>query len=135
LRERPNSTECRREHPDERGCRVNTEAFWSGHTSIAAASAGIVCASHGYLPLWKYRALDAAACIVTTAGALGTGLSRVLSDRHYASDVIAGTAVGFGIGYAVPVLLHYSRNASDLAISIQTGAACPNGCASVSGSF
>jgi membrane-associated phospholipid phosphatase len=134
-RERPGSAECRRQHADGRGCEISTEAFWSGHTSIAAASAGIVCASHVYLPLWKYRALDAAACVVTTAGALGAGLSRVLSDRHYASDVIAGTAVGFGIGYAVPVLLHYSRSSSGLAVSIQTGAPCPSGCVSVNGSF
>jgi membrane-associated phospholipid phosphatase len=135
VRDRPGSAECRQERAEGRRCRISTESFWSGHTSIAAASAGIVCASHGYLPLWKYPALDAAACAVTTAGALGVGLSRLLADRHYASDVIAGTAVGFGVGYGVPVLLHYSRRSTGLAVSIQAGAPCPNGCVRVSGSF
>jgi membrane-associated phospholipid phosphatase len=133
VRERPDSAECRRQHP-EGGCDVDTEAFWSGHTSIAAASAGIVCANHSYMPLWKYPALDVAACAVSAAGALGTGVSRVLADRHYASDVIAGGIVGFGIGYAVPVLLHYSRRPNALAVSVQTDARCPS-CISVAGSF
>jgi membrane-associated phospholipid phosphatase len=133
-RERPDATECRRLHP-EGGCAADTEAFWSGHTSIAAASAGIVCANHRYLPLWKYPALDMAACVVSTAGALGTGVSRLLSDRHYATDVIAGSIVGFGIGYAVPVLLHYSRRQRSVTVLVQADARCPSGCISVVGSF
>jgi membrane-associated phospholipid phosphatase len=136
VRERPDSAECRRLHPDGSGCEeVDTEAFWSGHTSIVAVSAGVVCANHRYLPLWKYKALDLAACVFSTAGALGTGVSRLLSDRHYATDVIAGSIVGFGIGYAVPVLLHYSRRQSSLTVSVQTDARCPSGCVSVGGSF
>jgi membrane-associated phospholipid phosphatase len=136
VRERPDSAECRKLHPDGRGCDApDTEAFWSGHTSIAAASAGIVCAHHAYMPLWKYRALDVAACAVASGGAFATGFSRLLSDRHYATDVIVGTAVGFGVGYAVPVLLHYSRGSSSLQVSIRADAPCPNGCLSLSGAF
>jgi membrane-associated phospholipid phosphatase len=135
VRERPDSTECRRLQPDGSGCKADTESFWSGHTSIVAASAGIVCANHRYLPLWKYPAADVAACVFSTAGAVGTGVSRLLSDRHYASDVIVGGIVGFGIGYAVPVLLHYSRRQSSLTVSVQTDARCPSGCVSVAGSF
>jgi membrane-associated phospholipid phosphatase len=136
VRERPDSSECRRQHPDGNGCLPpDTEAFWSGHTSIAAASAGIVCANHRYLPLWKYPALDVAACALSTSGALFTGVSRLLSDRHFATDVIAGTVVGFGVGYAVPVLLHYSRGRNRVHVAIQADALCPNGCVNVTGSF
>jgi membrane-associated phospholipid phosphatase len=136
VRERPDSAECRRQHPDGRGCGPpDTEAFWSGHTSIAAASAGIVCANHAYLPLWRHRALDVTACALSTGGAFATGFSRLLADRHYATDVIAGTLVGFGVGYAVPVLLHYTRSPASLNVSIQAGAPCPNGCVGVSGTF
>lgn len=134
VRERPDSLECRRQHP-EGGCEPDTEAFWSGHTSIAAASAGLVCANHSYLPLWKHRALDTGACVLAGAGAAVTAVSRLMADRHYATDVIAGSAIGFGLGYAVPVLLHYRRKRADVTVSIQAGAPCPSGCVTVGGSF
>lgn len=108
-RERPDTTECLRQHPDGAGCELDTEAFWSGHTSIAAASAGLVCASHQYMPLWGGWLADASACALATTGALATAVTRLAADRHYATDVIVGLGFGFGFGYAVPVLLHYSR--------------------------
>ena len=36
-----------------------------------------------------------------------TGVTRVVADRHYASDVVVGAAIGFGVGYGLPRLLHY----------------------------
>lgn len=131
-RERPDSAECRRQHPDGGQCGVDTEAFWSGHTSIAAASAGLVCANHRYLSLWGPPAADVAACVWAAGGALLTGVSRLSADRHYATDVIVGLGVGFGVGYAVPVLLHYSRNSTEVTLRM---APCAGGCVSVSGSF
>jgi membrane-associated phospholipid phosphatase len=131
-RERPDSTECYRQQPDGVGCRSDTESFWSGHTSIAATSAGLVCANHRYLRLWGHPLADAAACAWATTGAVATGLSRLAADRHYATDVIVGLGVGFGIGYAVPVLLHYSRTKADVTLAI---APCAGGCVSLAGSF
>jgi hypothetical protein len=120
LRQRPDSEQCWREHPDGVGCEpVDTEAFWSGHTTIAAASAGLVCANHRYLGLWGYPVADAGACVLSTAGAVGTALSRILADRHYTTDVIVGMGMGFGFGYAVPVLLHYSRGRRDVRVALQ----------------
>ena len=41
-RERPDSSECRRLHPGGEGCGgVDTESFFSGHTTIAATSRSI----------------------------------------------------------------------------------------------
>lgn len=119
VRERPDATQCRREHPDGVGCERDTEAFWSGHTSIVAASAGLVCASHQYMPLWGSPVADASACALAAASALVTSVSRLAADRHYASDVIVGMGVGFGFGYAVPVLLHYTRKKSALTLAIE----------------
>lgn len=129
-RERPDSGECRRQHPDGVGCGMDTEAFWSGHTSIAATSAGLVCAHHRYLPLWGHPVADAAACVWASSAALASGVSRLLSDRHYASDVIVGMGMGFGIGYAVPVLLHYTRTERTVAL-----APCGGSCLALAGSF
>jgi membrane-associated phospholipid phosphatase len=110
-RERPFVTQCLDdEGGDESRCELEsrTEAFWSGHTTISAASAGLVCANHMHIALWGHRAADAMACGVASALAATTGVTRLVADQHYATDVIAGGAVGFTIGYAVPTLLHYA---------------------------
>jgi membrane-associated phospholipid phosphatase len=135
VRERPDTTQCRREHPDFEGCRADTEAFWSGHTSIVAASAGLVCANHQYVPLWGSPAADASACALAASGALLTAGSRLMADRHYASDVIVGMGVGFGFGYAVPVLLHYTRRAAAVGVTIQPDARGDGASLNVAGVF
>lgn len=138
LRQRPDSSECWREHPDGKGCDVDTESFWSGHTSIAAASAGLVCANHSYMPLWGHKVADVGACVLATTGALATGVSRLAADRHYATDVAAGFGVGFGVGYAVPTRLHYTRGKSALSnvsVSVSPGSPCTGACLKVAGSF
>jgi membrane-associated phospholipid phosphatase len=134
-RERPDSEECNARSIDGTGCGVDTESFWSGHTTIAATSAGLVCAEHAYMPLWKYPTLDVAACVLSTTGAVGSGVSRILADRHYASDVIIGGAVGFGIGYAVPVFLHFTPESAPVTISFRRAPPCNDGCLSVGGTF
>lgn len=133
-RERPDSRYCR-EHPPAEGCEpTDTEAFWSGHTSIVAASAGLTCANHVYMPLWGHPVADAAACALATSGAVVTGVTRLMADRHYTTDVIVGLGMGWGIGYAVPVLLHYSHRNSAVELSIRPGS-CGPGCLSLSGAF
>jgi membrane-associated phospholipid phosphatase len=133
VRERPDSLECRRHKPDGE-CERDTEAFFSGHTTIAAASAGIVCANHRAMPLWGSRAADVGACALATTGAVATGVSRLLSDRHYTSDVIVGFGVGFGFGYAIPTLLHYARRKNDVSLSLAPGGPCA-ACLKLAGSF
>ena len=135
VRERPDVTECRREHPDGIGCGSDTESFWSGHTAIVAASAGLVCASHRYMPLWGSPVADGGACALAATSALVTGFSRMTADRHYATDVIIGTGVGFGFGYAVPVLLHYSRKKNDIVVAVQPDALGSGALVNVAGVF
>ncbi len=93
----------------EAGCDLSsrTESFFSGHTAMASASAGVVCANHSFLPLWGHPAADGVACGFASLTAVVTGVTRVMADRHYLSDVLVGSAVGFGVGFAVPTLLHY----------------------------
>lgn len=135
VRERPDSAECRRHAADAEACEVDTEAFYSGHTTIAAASAGIVCANHRAMPLWGHPAADAGACVLATTGAVATGVSRIASDRHYATDVVAGLGMGFSVGYAVPTLLHYAREDGDVTLSLAPGGPCTGACLKVAGSF
>jgi PAP2 superfamily len=46
-------------------------------------------------------AADAAVCPVALAVAGTTGVLRVVADKHYASDVIAGAALGALVGLGV----------------------------------
>jgi membrane-associated phospholipid phosphatase len=120
-RERPAITQCLSDtRGDTARCDLDsrTEAFWSGHTTIAATSAGLVCANHLHVPLWGHPAADALACALASANAVTTGMTRLIADQHYATDVLMGSAIGFGVGFAVPTLLHYGvRRPANLAIA------------------
>jgi membrane-associated phospholipid phosphatase len=134
-RERPDVTQCRHDDPDA-DCPGDTEAFWSGHTSIAATSAGLVCANHARMPLWGHPVADAGACVLATSGAVATGVTRLAADRHYTTDVLAGFGLGFGIGYAVPTLMHYARSKdSTVSVSVSPGSPCTGACLKVAGTF
>jgi membrane-associated phospholipid phosphatase len=133
-RERPDSSECRRSSSDPTGCRTDTESFYSGHTAVSATSAGLVCANHTRMPLWGHPVADASACVVAISGALLTGTTRIIADRHYATDVTLGLGIGFGIGYAVPVLLHYSR-AKESGLTLVPDPSCDGTCVALRGSF
>ena len=114
-------------------CTADTQSFFSGHAAISATGAGLVCANHTRMALYGSSWADAAICALSAANALATATTRVVADRHYASDVIVGTGVGFGIGYAVPVLLHYARSGKQLAIGPDP--TCGGTCIGVSGAF
>jgi hypothetical protein len=109
-RERPAVTACIAANGgDESGCDLSSRAdsFYSGHTAMAAASAGATCAHHTFMPLWGHPLADASACFLGSGAMVATGVGRLMADRHYLSDVLVGSAVGFGVGYMVPTLLHY----------------------------
>jgi membrane-associated phospholipid phosphatase len=114
-------------------CTGDTQSFFSGHAAISATAAGLVCANHSRIALYGSAWADAAICGLSAVNALATATTRVVADRHYASDVIVGTGLGFGIGYAVPVLLHYSHSGKSIAVGPDP--MCGTNCIAVSGSF
>lgn len=76
-------------------------SFYSGH--VAETMAVTVAGMRTFQRLGK----PATAWAVLGAGVAGTGfvgISRVLSGGHFPSDVIAGAAVGTGVGLALPAL-------------------------------
>ncbi|MCA9609504.1 MAG: phosphatase PAP2 family protein [Myxococcales bacterium] len=116
-RERPHADECsladRRLRPDRCGTRGRTRSFYSGHTSAGFAYAGAVCMSHAYLPLYGDAGADAFACGAAMATASIVAVLRLLSDRHWASDVIVGALIGLSTGLVMPYLLHYGWDPRD----------------------
>jgi hypothetical protein len=76
-------------------------SFYSGH--VAETMAVTVAGMRTFQRLGK----PATAWAVLGAGTLGTGfvgVARVASGGHFPSDVLAGAAVGAGVGLALPAL-------------------------------
>jgi membrane-associated phospholipid phosphatase len=107
-RERPYVRECELDPEYNDNCfRGETSSFPSGHTSTAFTAAALSCTHHLQLGLYGGGAYDVAACaLISTAAPAGATL-RLVADRHYATDVYTGVAVGVGSGLALPLLLHY----------------------------
>lgn len=107
-RERPYGVMCAVD-PNYTDCadRDRFRSFYSGHSAMTATSAGLVCAHHTHLPLYGGGIADTAACGAAVAGTLATGILRIASDKHWASDVFVGHALGFLSGYLLPSLLYY----------------------------
>ncbi len=107
-RERPYKTAYCAENPTDPSCESgDSSSFLSGHASTAFTGAGLVCAHHGAMPLYGNKYADIGACATALAAATVTGGLRIVADKHYASDVLAGAALGLASGWLVPKLLHY----------------------------
>jgi hypothetical protein len=76
------------------------QSFVSGHSSIAAAGAGLSCAFAFEREAWG-SSIGAkwGPCMLGAAAAVATGMLRVGADRHWTSDVLAGFALGAVVGY------------------------------------
>ncbi|MEO6950865.1 MAG: phosphatase PAP2 family protein [Polyangia bacterium] len=101
-------------------------SFFSGHATFAFALA----TSAGMVATIRRSRLAPAIWTVGFALATSTALLRVAADKHFATDTLAGAAVGSIIGCLVP-LLHRTRAGIKL-----TGGEIPHGAmVGVSGRF
>lgn len=82
-------------------------SFFSGHAASAFTAATLVALHHLRVPglggTWHL-----VVTLVAVAMAIATALFRVVSDRHWLTDVMAGAIVGIASGWLVPSLLHAS---------------------------
>ena len=85
-----------RSRPDK----TDNAAFPSGHTSTAFAIASGLCMQHARLEVYGGVA-DKVVCPAALSVAATTGLLRIVSDRHWASDVLVGAALGTAVGVTV----------------------------------
>jgi membrane-associated phospholipid phosphatase len=115
-RARPYLSECRL--LQESGCSADANtrnsSFLSGHALMAFTAAGTLCVQHTRLSL--YGSADSAVCPAALAIATTTGVLRMVADRHWSTDVLAGALLGFGIGSTVS-LIHLHREAAPQAAS------------------
>jgi membrane-associated phospholipid phosphatase len=82
-------------------------SFPSGHVAIGVAGAALTCLHHARMPLYGGKVADSAACWASVVLASGNLVGRVAANRHYMTDVMAGTVIGVLGGFVVPAALHY----------------------------
>jgi membrane-associated phospholipid phosphatase len=104
-RERPYQSECATDPSYDASCDVpdSRQSFFSGHSAFSFTAAGLICANHKGLDLHG----GMAPCYISLGVATAVGLMRIMSDRHYASDVLVGAVVGWLSGYVMTRSLHY----------------------------
>ena len=105
-----------RAHPFLRECPTNPNAdpncagsansrntsFISGHASLAFAGATTLWVQHSRLS--PYGSADPFVCPAALGIAAGSSLLRVVADRHWITDVIAGAIVGSTVGALVSAI-------------------------------
>ena len=115
-RQRPYVQTCGKELPTSTvECQTDSKdrSFFSGHTSITFTSAALVCSHHLNLDLFQDNPADEFSCASAELAAASTGMLRIMSDNHWASDVLTGAIVGNAVGFGAPYLLHYRRHKKD----------------------
>jgi len=113
-RARPSVEDCERDAGYERFCGDEDQyaSFMSGHTATVATAAGLACAHNSKLPLYGDSGFGLVECIAGIVAATGTGIARIMADRHWLSDVTSGMSIGVLSGYVLPMLLHYGWSES-----------------------
>ncbi|GFO69426.1 hypothetical protein GMLC_30050 [Geomonas limicola] len=105
----------RREKPYARTCvgtrcedyEQRNRSMPSGHVAFAFTGAGLICTHHAYQHLYQDPGNERLVCGTSLGVAAATGLLRIMADRHYTTDVLAGAGLGLISGFLLPRLLHY----------------------------
>jgi membrane-associated phospholipid phosphatase len=77
-------------------------SFFSGHATLAFA----LSTSAGTIASMRHYRMAPAMWITGMAFATVGAYLRIAADRHYATDVLTGIAVGGGVGFSVPYFAH-----------------------------
>jgi hypothetical protein len=101
-RNRPYVQDCDGSPPGDADCGDDgrKQSFFSGHSSLAAAGAGLSCSYAIKRKTWgDGRAAQIIPCALGVGAAVTTGALRIVADKHWGTDVIVGLAVGATVGY------------------------------------
>src|SRR4051812_21103495 len=113
-RARPYLRDCNTPNADP-GCAGSANSrntsFISGHASLAFTAAATLCVQHSRLSL--YGSADAVVCPAALGIAAGSSLLRVVADRHWTTDIIAGALVGSAVGVVVSAIHLRAGNSPD----------------------
>ncbi len=83
----------------------STRSFPGGHVLNSTAASVLTCTQHLYMDLYG-GPWDGVACATTLASDLAIAVMRTVSDNHWATDQVAGMAIGGLIGWGMPYVMH-----------------------------
>jgi membrane-associated phospholipid phosphatase len=113
-RARPPVSECLMHGGGTATCLGNnaeaTRSFPGGHVLIVSTAASLSCTQHVSMRLYG-SVWDGLACASAVVAATTVGVLRIVSDDHWASDILAGELLGTAIGWGIPTLMHFHRHA------------------------
>lgn len=95
-----------------------TRSFFSGHSTVAFASMTFL--ANVYSDYYYDSDYKTAFWIGSMGVASSVALLRVFSGAHFPTDILVGSAVGFGVGNLIP-WLHRSGVNLEVAPNIETG--------------
>jgi len=122
-RERPYGRECGSDPGYSGGCSDESrfESFFSGHASMSAGAAALLCKDAIHRNVWgESRLTRSLVCGLGVGASLATGTLRMVADKHWATDVLVGWAVGGLVGwFDLPgpfdlLRFRYPRNGPDV---------------------
>ena len=104
-----------RERPFVRNCEngecegyLKNRSMPSGHMAFALTGAGLICTHQKYQEIYDPES-ERTLCATGIGIAVADGLLRIVSDRHYTTDVLVGAAIGYFSGFVLPRWLHYNH--------------------------
>jgi membrane-associated phospholipid phosphatase len=83
----------------------STRSFPGGHVVNSTAASVLTCTQHLYMDLYG-GPWDGVTCAATLASDLAIAVMRTVSDNHWATDQLAGIAIGGLIGWGLPYVMH-----------------------------
>ncbi len=89
----------------------STRSFPGGHTTNSTAASVLTCTQHFYTHLYG-GPWDASLCAATLASDATIVVLRIVSDNHWATDQLAGVALGTLVGWGIPYLMHFHGHAA-----------------------
>lgn len=89
--------------------------LFSADTPRSRSRRPVLCIQHSRLEL--YGKADSVVCPLAIAAAAGTGILRIVSNKHWATDVLAGAALGTAVGTIV-ALSHFRASATAAALHL-----------------
>lgn len=111
---RPYNTQCLDQGGTTAACLNGPEAtrsFPSGHMSETTTATALICTQHLMLHLYG-GVWDDVTCASAVTADVSVAFLRMMADDHWASDILAGAALGFAFGWGVPVLMHLHGHAA-----------------------
>jgi membrane-associated phospholipid phosphatase len=88
-----------------------TRSFPSGHISETTTATALICAQHLMLHLYG-GPWDGVTCGSAIAADTTVMILRLAGDYHWATDVLAGAALGIAFGWGVPLAMHLHGHVS-----------------------